>query len=458
MPTKLTTKSLLAALAGVATLSAYAMASEWRLVDPEDEQAVVEELFRAIELDPDHDHDHNHAHDQHIAHAQGQGSGNTATTYTLNKDGDKVIVRIVNGKISGLHNGLALDPDRIKKTDDEIIVLNLDGDQIARFKTGSQQGVARLALPGRGSQIAVAPRAPMVPGAPGAGGGWAQVYSNALPSDANPPEVMVGLTMGEPGESLLLHFGLEPGDAIMVTGTIDGLPADKAGIKKGDLIVAIDGDSPATPRVLQEALEDMDPGDELEVTVIQRGKKRDIEIRVAKYDAKAMASASSDEADIFYFDTDEGDGQGGNLFRRLNTQRGQAENMQQRAQELALKLQAQAQAGEINKESIELYLKELAEANPKLNELKLRVDPKFNDAVRGFMVPRGLGNEWQGDLEAYVGHLHGEMEDMTARLHEKIESQLEARLDRLERMLEHLVERIEQDDNDNRRRGGRGEN
>ncbi|TET33794.1 MAG: M20/M25/M40 family metallo-hydrolase [Planctomycetota bacterium] len=63
-----------------------------------------------------------------------------------------------------------------------------------------------------------------------------------------------------------------PGDGLRLTSVVKGSPADKAGLKKGDLITAMDKHKLGGSRRLSEILSEYKPGDAVEVTV-KRGKK-----------------------------------------------------------------------------------------------------------------------------------------------------------------------------------------
>lgn len=119
-----------------------------------------------------------------------------------------------------------------------------------------------------------------------------------------PLPVMLGVSMIEPDATLRGHLGLEPGTATLVSAVYDELPAAAAGIEPYDVIVSVDGQTPASPDDVRRVLRDKKPGDDLKVGVIHRGQKRDVTLRLEKYDAerfkavkvRAIAAAESQES------------------------------------------------------------------------------------------------------------------------------------------------------------------
>ncbi len=412
--------------------------------DPEQDEIVIEQFFDTIDLDE--------LSETRIelegAVRPGQPEGRTkvrsVSTYQVSTDDEQIVIRIVDGEIQATVNGEPIDAGRVQIEEGQIIVLGEDGQQIARFNQRAPQGntLRQFVFPG-------------------GGGGGGMMFREGRPLNrevlegqnffainaGEVPDVMVGLNMGEAGESLLQHFGLKRGEAIFVTSAIEELPAAKAGIKAGDLIVAIEGESPATPATLRDALKELDPGDTLTVTVLHKGQKRDVDITVAKYDSEKLDGVSRQEAVIGL---------------ELPRARANAEEIQQRARELAERMRAEAREGELNEDRIRELVRELAIIEGRENDaVRLRPQPRFDEEVRGFMVPRGFdrfveeADEWEQEFEVQIERLHDRFEAMAEEWQVRFENELESRLGRLEGAIDELMARLERDDRNNRRRGGR---
>jgi hypothetical protein len=108
---------------------------------------------------------------------------------------------------------------------------------------------------------------------------------------AEEPNVFMGIHMAEPGPALERHLRLEPGTTTMISALYEGLAAHEAGLEEFDIIVEVDGKTPANHEAIRKALEDKEPGDVVELTVIQEGRRRDVRVRLDAYDREKVASA-----------------------------------------------------------------------------------------------------------------------------------------------------------------------
>ncbi|RKY27117.1 MAG: hypothetical protein DRP79_03785 [Planctomycetota bacterium] len=92
---------------------------------------------------------------------------------------------------------------------------------------------------------------------------------------------LFGLKIREIDDEYRGLFGLQKGEGMLVEGVISGGPADKAGIRKKDIIVAIDGRKVSTLPGVKEILAEHKPGDKVSMTLIRgegRGEKIEVEI------------------------------------------------------------------------------------------------------------------------------------------------------------------------------------
>jgi hypothetical protein len=97
-------------------------------------------------------------------------------------------------------------------------------------------------------------------------------YVDARGNVLTPPPVMLGVTMEQPGPALATHLGVNPARSSLLVDVIPGLPADKAGLKDHDLVVAVDSSGDASPHDIRRRLRTMKTGDVITFTV-QRGSQ-----------------------------------------------------------------------------------------------------------------------------------------------------------------------------------------
>ncbi|GAB3424661.1 PDZ domain-containing protein [Niabella aquatica] len=75
------------------------------------------------------------------------------------------------------------------------------------------------------------------------------------------------------------------GEGVTVRSVSEESAAEKAGIKEGDIITAIDGKEIASPDELSKALKDKSPGDKVEIGYIRAGKKTAVTATLTQWKA-----------------------------------------------------------------------------------------------------------------------------------------------------------------------------
>ncbi len=178
-------------------------------------------------------------------------------------------------------NGRQIDEPRIKRDGKRVVVLGEDGKQLTTFEL---EGLGF----GKDAPFADDTRF----GKPGVG------FFRSAPSQAKTPPVMIGISMGEPGEALRAHLGLKDTDALLVEQVFDGTPADDAGIQRWDVVVSINGSEGASSATLHEALMTSEPGDDMKLWVMRGCEKHKVKVELAPYDAHRLSLADKQEVKI----------------------------------------------------------------------------------------------------------------------------------------------------------------
>lgn len=88
----------------------------------------------------------------------------------------------------------------------------------------------------------------------------------------------LGVTMEEETEN-------EAGGA-RITSVVDGSPAEKAGLEKGDIVVAFGGDTVRGPVSLTKKIRDHEPGDSVKLTVLRDGRRQSFDVELARRSAQ----------------------------------------------------------------------------------------------------------------------------------------------------------------------------
>ncbi len=100
--------------------------------------------------------------------------------------------------------------------------------------------------------------------------------------DSKYSDTYIGLSLQNLNSQLGEYFGVEDGRGALITEVIAESPAEKAGLKAGDVIVEIDGNKVEGPNDVQEAVQEADKGDEIEVAVLRDKAEKTFKLEVAE--------------------------------------------------------------------------------------------------------------------------------------------------------------------------------
>lgn len=174
-------------------------------------------------------------------------------------------VSIVDGDVSAKVNGKKVPAERVRRSKDKVEILDKNGEVLKSFDIG-------LA----------------VPAAPSAPRGWTAIggepNAGAIAMAAR-PRVMIGITMSE-GE-----------DGVAVDHVYEGLPAAKAGLKGGDVIIEVDGKGDLTQKAFREALNAKEAGDKVKLKIRRDGQEKELTVELQKFDAERLGGGAFNMAD-----------------------------------------------------------------------------------------------------------------------------------------------------------------
>ncbi|MFG0315931.1 MAG: PDZ domain-containing protein [Planctomycetota bacterium JB042] len=120
----------------------------------------------------------------------------------------------------------------------------------------------------------------------------APILARLLEEQARPRNV-IGVHVGDVDPSLAAHLGLGEGAGILVTSVTAGMPADRAGMRAYDVVVAVDGEEAKGRRTLSDALDRKDEGDTIELTLLRGGKRLRLTVEVTAVAADPAESLAS---------------------------------------------------------------------------------------------------------------------------------------------------------------------
>lgn len=202
------------------------------------------------------------------------GSGRSVMIQqTTGDDGREYSLRIEDGKVVWAKiDGKEVPKDRIRHEGNTVEILDENGKVVHTAEIAPLPAQLPSQPSWRG--LRVTPRGPGGPDA--AVEAW------------TPPPVMLGITMSEPEQEVAEHLGVKADEAIRIDSVIEGLPASAAGLQVHDVITSIDGKKPVNREMLLQHLRGKKPGDTIELTVISKGKQRDVKVELESYDASKL--------------------------------------------------------------------------------------------------------------------------------------------------------------------------
>jgi serine protease Do len=78
------------------------------------------------------------------------------------------------------------------------------------------------------------------------------------------------------------YYGIEAREGVLVTQIYAGDPADQAGIKEGDIIIAVDDKPIASSRELSRTVAEADVGSKINITLLREGHEKKVRVKLAK--------------------------------------------------------------------------------------------------------------------------------------------------------------------------------
>ena len=110
---------------------------------------------------------------------------------------------------------------------------------------------------------------------------------------------ILGITMQAIDDKIADELKLSSRNGVYIVEVSKNSAADKAGLAKGDVIIAVDSVKITTPSSVQEVISRFSPGDKATVTIIRDGKEKNVEV-VFKGTAQENGTVAEDGSVAFY--------------------------------------------------------------------------------------------------------------------------------------------------------------
>ena len=208
-------------------------------------------------------------------------------------NGDAYEIKVKNDNVEAKLNGKRVPDDRIRMADDRVEILGGDGEVIVTLSVDDAPTGAWMTphpphapVPGQTQTWSTTPGLAIT-----RSGTWSSdpgsITTAIAAQPAEPPKVMVGINMSDVDATLREHFGLDEDAGFVVDNVVEGLPADKAGIRQRDIVVSIDG-SNVTSSSLRDLLKSKEPGQRVKVRILRKGENKDLDMTLEAYDASKL--------------------------------------------------------------------------------------------------------------------------------------------------------------------------
>ena len=90
----------------------------------------------------------------------------------------------------------------------------------------------------------------------------------------------IGIYLESPDSTLAAQLGLDADHACVISGIQTDSPADKAGLKRHDVVTSVDGDAAASASRVRQAIRSHKPGEEISLGILRQGKPMTITVPV----------------------------------------------------------------------------------------------------------------------------------------------------------------------------------
>ncbi len=102
----------------------------------------------------------------------------------------------------------------------------------------------------------------------------------------------LGVQIRDLDESLAGYYKLDPYSGVYVENVVPGDPADKAGIRSGDIITTVDGQPVKSGRELAGLIANIPVGRKTKIALYRDGSKKNISVKIAKQSDEKLLMAS----------------------------------------------------------------------------------------------------------------------------------------------------------------------
>lgn len=123
----------------------------------------------------------------------------------------------------------------------------------------------------------------------------AQAVVSELIDEGTVQRGFIGVTLQIIDDALARALELDTTDGAIVAGLEDGAPAQDAGLREGDVLLEVDGETIESPRALARTVADLTPGEDVPFTVFRDGEEIEVTLTIAEREGPSVTPAAEME-------------------------------------------------------------------------------------------------------------------------------------------------------------------
>lgn len=94
----------------------------------------------------------------------------------------------------------------------------------------------------------------------------------------------LGIQLHELNKDLASYFGVKEDEGALILGVEEDSPAEKAGLKSGDVITKIDDEKISDPEDVQEIISELEEDDEIKLEIMRQSRKQTINVTLEEHE------------------------------------------------------------------------------------------------------------------------------------------------------------------------------
>ena len=124
----------------------------------------------------------------------------------------------------------------------------------------------------------------------------AQDVTDAIVKDGRVQRGKLGVIVADLNEDMARTFGLDSSKGVLVNHVLEDSSAERVGLRAGDIIVRLNGESVEDMRQLRHTIAATEPGTRVDLGVYRNGRERTIKLVVDELEDKPLAETSEIES------------------------------------------------------------------------------------------------------------------------------------------------------------------